>query len=192
VRRRGGNAVVVLLNDVLLAVSHAPAEIELALKPDVRVFAFTIAIAAATGVLFGLAPALGATGPTWFRLLKKKESALGRRVRRSRLTGAFVVAQVALSLILLVTRDCSPQPRQSVGRESGFDPVNRISLSVDLDSGIQRPSARHLLREVCSSGYCALPGVEATSLASRSRSPEGWSLPPSHSRAWIPTPAACP
>jgi len=32
------------LNDVLLAVSHAPAEIALALKPDIRVLGFTIAI----------------------------------------------------------------------------------------------------------------------------------------------------
>jgi len=155
------------LNDVLLAVSHAPTEIELALKPDLRVFAFTIAIAAATGVLFGLAPALGATRPDVVPALKEEGIALGRRVRRSRLTGAFVVAQVALSLILLVTAGLFLRSLdKALDVNPGFDPVNRISLSVDL--GIQGYNDRQrgtfyarLLERVR-----ALPGVEATSLAS--------------------------
>jgi len=155
------------LNDVLLAVSHAPAEIELALKPDLRVFAFTIAIAAATGVLFGLAPALGATRPDVVPALKEEGIALGRRVRRSRLTGAFVVAQVALSLILLVTAGLFLRSLdKALDVNPGFDPVNRISLSFDL--GIQGYTDRQrgtfyarLLERVR-----ALPGVEATSLAS--------------------------
>jgi predicted permease len=155
------------LNDVLLAVSRAPAEIELALKPDMRVLAFTIVVAVVTGVLFGLAPALGATRPDVVPALKEEGIALGRRVRRSRLTGAFVVAQVALSLILLVTAGLFLRSLdKALGVNPGFDPVNRMSLSFDL--GIQGYSDRQrgtfyarLLERVR-----ALPGVEAASLAS--------------------------
>jgi len=155
------------LNDVLLAVSHAPAEIALALKPDIRVLAFTIAIAVITGVLFGLAPALGATRPDVVPALKEEGIALGRRVRRSRLTGAFVVAQVALSLILLVTAGLFLRSLdKALDVNPGFDPVNRISLSFDL--GIQGYNDRQrgtfytrLLERVR-----ALPGVEAASLGS--------------------------
>ena len=155
------------LNDLLLAVSRAPTEIELALKPDVRVLAFTIAIAAITGVLFGLAPALGATRPDLVPALKEEGIALGRRVRRSRLTGAFVVAQVALSLILLVTAGLFLRSLdKALNVDPGFDPINRIALSFDL--GIQGYTDRQrgtfyarLLERVR-----ALPGVESASLAS--------------------------
>ena len=155
------------LNDVLLAVSRAPTEIELALKPDARVLAFTIAVAAVTGVLFGLAPALGATRPDVVPALKEEGIALGRRVRRSRLTGAFVVAQVAMSLVLLVTAGLFLRSLdKALDVNPGFDPTNRISLSFDL--GIQGYSERQrgtfyarLLERVR-----AMPGVEAASLAS--------------------------
>jgi len=155
------------LNDVLLAVSHAPAEIALALKPDIRVLAFTIAIAVITGLLFGLAPALGATRPDVVPALKEEGIALGRRVRRSRLTGAFVVAQVALSLILLVTAGLFLRSLdKALAVNPGFDSVNRISLSFDL--GIQGYSDRQrgtfyarLLERVR-----VMPGVESASLGS--------------------------
>jgi predicted permease len=148
------------LNDLLIAVSRAPTEIELALKPDVRVLAFTIAIAAVTGVLFGLAPALGATRPDLVPALKE-------RLGRSRLARAFVVAQVALSLILLVTAGLFLRSLdKALNVDPGFDPINRIALSFDL--GIQGYTDRQrgtfyarLLERVR-----ALPGVESASLAS--------------------------
>jgi len=148
------------LNDVLLAVSRAPTEIELALKPDARVLAFTIAVAVVTGVLFGLAPALGATRPDVVPALKE-------RLGRSRLARAFVMAQVALSLILLVTAGLFLRSLdKALDVNPGFDPVNRIALSFDL--GIQGYTDRQrgtfyarLLERVR-----ALPGVEAASLGS--------------------------
>jgi predicted permease len=155
------------LNDILLAVSRAPTEIELALKPDVRVLAFTLAVAVVTGVLFGLAPALGATRPDLVPALKEEGFTLGRRLRRSRLTGAFVVAQVAISLMLLVTAGLFLRSLdKALDVNPGFDPANRISLSFDL--GIQGYSDKQrgsfyarLLERVR-----AIPGVVAASVAS--------------------------
>jgi predicted permease len=148
------------LNDILLAVSRAPTEIELALKPDVRVLAFTLVVAVTTGLLFGLVPALGATRPDLAPALKE-------RLGRSRLARAFVVAQVAISLILLVTAGLFLRSLdKALDVNPGFDPANRISLSFDL--GIQGYTDRQrgvfyarLLERIR-----AIPGVRAASLAS--------------------------
>ena len=67
---------------------------------DWRVFTFTLGIAAATGVLFGVVPALHATRPDVVPSLKSPGFA-GRPGGR-RLRGTLIVAEVALSLVLLI------------------------------------------------------------------------------------------
>src|SRR5207249_1995978 len=70
------------------------------LKLDWRVLLFTLVTSLATGVLFGLAPALQSTRFELTAALKAETSVAGDR--RSRLRNGLVVAQVALSLVLLV------------------------------------------------------------------------------------------
>ncbi len=69
--------------------------------PNPRVLAFTALVAGAAGLLFGLAPALQSTRPALAPTLKDEAATVaggaGVRVRK-----ALVVAQVALSLLLLV------------------------------------------------------------------------------------------
>jgi predicted permease len=65
--------------------------IELDVHPDLRVLAFTAAIAMFTGLLFGLAPALQSA------VLRRNTETRGRRL----FGRALVVSQVALSVILL-------------------------------------------------------------------------------------------
>jgi putative ABC transport system permease protein len=59
---------------------------------DWRVLAFALSASLATGVLFGLAPALRAVGAGW---------ASGTRVTRTRSSQALVVGEVALAVVLL-------------------------------------------------------------------------------------------
>ena len=61
---------------------------------------FTVAAALLTGFVFGLVPALHSTRGQLTAALK--DSAVGRDARRSRLQSGFVVAQLSLSLVLLV------------------------------------------------------------------------------------------
>jgi predicted permease len=74
-----------------------PHEVDLSL--NWRVLAFTLAISLATGLLFGLAPAWRATGLDLATSLKQSRRTTGAV---SRLSKGLIVAQVALSLLLLV------------------------------------------------------------------------------------------
>jgi putative ABC transport system permease protein len=79
----------------------APVKINLDFSPDKTVFAFGLLVTLITGVLFGLAPALQSTNPSLVGSLKNEGNAghsRGGRMRR-----AFVIAQVSLSLILLIS-----------------------------------------------------------------------------------------
>ena len=68
------------------------------LTPDVGTFAFTLALALVSGILFGLSPALHATRGVAGALRDSKAGAGGR----SRLQRSFVVVQIMLSQPLLV------------------------------------------------------------------------------------------
>jgi putative ABC transport system permease protein len=74
---------------------------------DLRLALFTVAIAAATAIVFGLLPALRASRPALAETLKDsgRSSTAGRG--RQRLRGALVIAQVAVALPLLVASGMS-------------------------------------------------------------------------------------
>ena len=84
---------------------------------DARAFLMTLLIAAATGVVFGLLPAWQASRPVLVPALKEGASAS----RRSRLRAAFLVVQVALSLVLLIAAALAMQSARTVLRDPGFE-----------------------------------------------------------------------
>ena len=84
---------------------------------DARAFLLTLLTAAATGVVFGLVPALQASRPVLVPALKEDASA----PRRSRLRAAFLVVQVALSLVLLIGAALAIQSARTVWQNPGFD-----------------------------------------------------------------------
>jgi ABC-type antimicrobial peptide transport system permease subunit len=73
------------------------------LSLDYRVLGFTLAVSVLTGVIFGLAPALQSSRPDLVPTLKGETSSVGGARRRFNLRNLLVVAQVALSLMLLVS-----------------------------------------------------------------------------------------
>jgi macrolide transport system ATP-binding/permease protein len=100
---------------------------------DWRVFGFMLAITTATGVVFGLVPALQASRPDLVATLKgagmfrRRESGLGLR-------GTLVVTEVALALILLVAAGLFVRTLQNAvaivtGYESGHVLTARIDLA---------------------------------------------------------------
>jgi len=134
----------------------------IALKIDWRVLGFTLLLSVLTGVLFGLVPALQASRADLVPALKDDAGAGGNR--RSRLRGALVVAQVALSLVLLVAAGLfirSLQRVQVLG--PGFETERAVALSIDLGlQGYEEARGREFYRQLIARVE-ALPGVRAAS-----------------------------
>ncbi len=132
------------------------------LRPDWRVMAFTLIVSFITGALFGLAPALQSSKVDLIPALKD-EAGLGG-YRRSRFRNGLVVAQVALSLLLLIAAGLivrSLQQVQMIG--PGFEVENRITMSVDLGlQGYDEARGREFYKQLITSVE-SLPGVRAAS-----------------------------
>src|SRR5205085_11170238 len=101
---------------------------------------FTFLAALASGVLFGLAPAFTATRRHFSRALA---SASQRGTSgRNRLRSAFVVAEIALALVLLVGAGLMVKSFLRLRAvDLGFQPQNVVSMTVDLPDAKYRTAA---------------------------------------------------
>ncbi len=100
---------------------------------DVRVLGFTLIVTILTGVLFGLAPAFqGITENLSGRL---REAGRGQSEGRghSRLRSSLVVAEVGLSLVLLVGAGLLIRSVVNLrGADTGFEATNRVTMRITL------------------------------------------------------------
>jgi predicted permease len=131
---------------------------------DWRVVAFAVLISLGTGLIFGLAPALQATRIDPASVLK--EESAGLTVRTGLTRRLFVVAQVALSLVLLVA---SGLFIRSLGKAKGINPGFERSrmLLFKLDPGSMgyTPERSAALYEDLRQSIAAQPGVRGVSMA---------------------------
>ncbi|HZD51255.1 MAG TPA: ABC transporter permease [Silvibacterium sp.] len=101
---------------------------------DYHVLLFTLGISTLTGVVFGLAPALRASRVDLNTALKaggRSSSSGGLRVRRDKLRGALVIAELAISLTLLTGAGLLIRSfMRLVNVPPGFDPDKVISMRV--------------------------------------------------------------
>ena len=150
----------------LMATLSLPTDIPVVLEfhTDPRVVAFTFALSVIAAIAFGLVPALRSSRPNLVPALKGEEPAAG--ARRVTLTNVLVVAQVAVSLVLLVAAGLFVR---SVGGartiDPGFGVDRRVVLYFNAElQGYDRERARvfydRLIERVR-----ALPMVEAATLA---------------------------
>jgi len=135
---------------------------------DVRVFAFTMGASLITGLAFGLIPALKASRPQLVPALKDGE-AFGKRGQRVlSLRDALVVAQIAISLLLLVAAALlvrSLEAAQDI--DLGFDADHTVMQEMQLSMiGYEEEEADAFQRRYLER-VRALPGVEAAALTQR-------------------------
>ena len=88
--------------DLLLALSPESLPRLQEVRLDGWVFAWTLLIALASGIIFGLAPALQSSRANLNESLKEGGRGAGESAPRRRLRSALVVAEVALALMLLI------------------------------------------------------------------------------------------
>jgi putative ABC transport system permease protein len=130
------------------------------------VLGFTLAVSVLTGVVFGLLPALEASRTDAGDALK--EAGRGNTSSRSRRArSAFVVAQVALALVLLVGAGLLVRSfNRLTAVDPGFDPRNLLTMRVNLPARKYKedPQVVNFFRQATAQ-MASLPGVRSVSVA---------------------------
>ena len=133
-----------------------------AARLDTRVFLFTGVLALASVCAFGLLPALTLTRGALLPRLRQTPSAGGR----SRIQGAFVVAQLSLSLVLLLAGGLSLRALQKANRiDVGFEPAGALTASYRSWPAELHPRASRGIQTALRDRIAALPGVTAVGIA---------------------------
>ncbi len=131
---------------------------------NAMVLLFALACAFATTLAFGLMPALRAS-----RRAPGTDAALGGRQvagRRSRMGGSLVVAQIALTLILLVTGGLFMRAMQRAAAiDLGFDARQVLIADFDLKPSGYEESHQLRVQQSLLERVRAMPGVDQVSLA---------------------------
>jgi len=135
---------------------------------DARVLGFTLAVTVITGLLFGLAPALQASRPDLVATLKDDMAAVGRGRRRFALRNLLVIAQVALSVLALVSAGLFVRSLwKAQSADPGFNPNGVVLASFDpFLNGYDETRGREFYRSLVERVE-ALPGMQSVSLARR-------------------------
>jgi predicted permease len=149
----------------VLKLWHPPVDIPIntAFDPDLRVLGFTCLLTLVTTFLCGLVPAMQSTKVDLVPALKSDPAR--KRNRGFAMRDILVVAQIGVSMILLITSLLVVRSlRHALQMNLGFDPANAVSVSFDL--GLQgyteargRDFQTRLLERVSN-----LPGIHAAGL----------------------------
>jgi len=140
---------------------------------DARVLIFTAAISIVTAVAFGLAPAIRASRVDLVTSLKDGAPSSGHR--KSRLQSNLVIAQIALSLVLLIGAGLAVRTmRAALSIDRGFDSEKMVLMSMDLTIRGYSPAKGQSFYEDLIKRVDALPGVVSSSLA-KTVPPNDWS-----------------
>ena len=134
-------------------------------RPDLRVFAFAMALSVVAGVVFGLAPALRASRDDIVDTLKDGSPLAGRRAGFTR--SGLVVGQLALSFALLAaTGLLLRSTMQAQNADPGFNTANVMTVSLNLDRAGYDPVRGGLFLDELAQRAAALPGVDAAGIGS--------------------------
>jgi predicted permease len=135
--------------------------------PDLRILLFNLAVTVLTGVIFGLVPALQTTKPNIAGTLKDQAGAVVGGGGHHRLRKGLVVAQVTLSLLLLVgaglfvrslanLRDLGP----------GFPAERLVAFQIDPSLSGYTTERMKVFYPQLSDTLRSIPGVQSVGLAS--------------------------
>ena len=146
------------------------------LTPDWRVFGFIAALAAFACLVFGLSPALQATGTNPGRAMQAGGRSSTDSRERFTLRRALVVVQVALSLVLVIGAVLFGRSLQKlVSVDPGFTQGGVLSLDVDIRQTAVHESARAATYARIMDRIRAVPGVSsAAEVAIVPMSGSGW------------------
>jgi predicted permease len=137
-------------------------------QTDRTVLFATLVISVLTGVIFGILPALRSSGVAPLTVLKEDTGSASGGPRKTRLASGLVVAQISLSLLLLI---CAGLLIRSFMRAQqinpGFNSHNVLIASYELfTAGYSDSTAPEFDRQLVAK-LEALPGVQSVAVSSR-------------------------
>ncbi len=162
-----------------------------AVAVSLPVLGLALLLSVASALLFGLVPALHASGVRPGQALGEggQRTTGGKAGRRGR--GTLVVVELALALMLLTGAGLLTHSLIKLQRTNpGFDTSQVVTMSISLPAKYDTPAARRAFFARATEGIGALPGVDTVSLASalpigaggfylgRAFLAEGWAEPP--------------
>ena len=156
-----------------------PDPVPLSLTPDLTVLGFTLGIAVATALLFGMLPAFRATGVEFTPALKDGRGGSSATTRGA-LARSLIVGQVALSVVLLVVAGLFVRSLVHLSDvDLGFDKHNVLDFSLDsstanLPHGTADEIRSVHLQEQIEDRVQTIPGVQADSFAFFTFNQGGW------------------
>jgi predicted permease len=161
-------AVASSIKTFILSTFNMPLDIDV--HPDPRILGFTFAISVISGVLFGLAPAVRGSRVNVTPALKENEVSTGTGHARGcwfNLGNALVVAQIALSMVLLAGAGLLVRTLANLETiDPGFDTQNVLLFGTNMTltgyKGTQLANLSITLRD----RLAALPGVTSASYSS--------------------------
>jgi predicted permease len=151
---------------LLASLPGEPAARNLSSHPDIRVTLFALAVGILTALAFGIVPALQATRTTVTSALKEDSGSVAGGGRQARFRRLLVVAQVALSMLLLAGAGLFARSLYNLkALDPGFRVDNILAFSVDPSlsgyEGDRLTDLYHRMQEELS----AVPGVRDVSMS---------------------------
>jgi predicted permease len=145
---------------------------------NLPVLLFTLAVAVAAALLFGIAPALHLSGGDVMTPLKEAGRGMVGGKGQRMLLGSLVVGEVALCLMLLVGASLMIRTLLSIeGVNLGFHPDRILTLRIPSpDQRRTAPEQRGAMLQDVLQRIRAIPGVRAADI--------NWGLPPVYSPGW--------
>jgi macrolide transport system ATP-binding/permease protein len=134
---------------------------------DWRILAFTMGVAFATGILFGLVPAIAATRVDVTPALKEtRASAQNRGARHVGLSQILVIGQIALSLLLVLGAAIFVRTLANLHAvEIGFNQENVLTFSLDASQAGYKDAALRAFYAEITERFRGLPGVRAATVS---------------------------
>jgi len=128
----------------------------------------TLVISVLTGVIFGILPALRASGAAPVAVLKEDTGSASGGLRKARLASGLVVAQISLSLLLLICAGLFIRSFMSAQQiNPGFNSHSVLIASYDLfTAGYSNASGAEFDRQLVAK-LEALPGIQSVALSDR-------------------------
>src|ERR1700752_338839 len=160
----GGLLLAVWWSDLLIALGKADIPRAVHVGIDWRVLGFTAFISIATGIVFGLVPALQSSRTELTESLKEGGRGSGEGARRNFVRGVLVVSELAIAVVLLIGAGLLIQSLWHLQKvKSGLNPENVLTFNLALPEVRYPTEKQSVFYKDFAAKLRSIPGVQSTS-----------------------------